>query len=130
MRFDGKLRIAVIFEILFKAIGQCGELQLLALHESNLWMALIWIVGGIKDALKDDRWYRLNCTGKVNLRCLRRASAADVRCRQGIGTVLVDRASRLPLWNLTDVLRFSLHSLTAVQIHFAERVETDGVGIG
>jgi len=63
-------------------------------------------------------------------RCgLRRASAANVRCRQRKGTVLVDRASGLTLGNLRGVLRLSLHSLAAVQIHFAVWVETDGVRI-
>src|SRR5580700_3258352 len=122
MRFDRKLRIAVVFEILLKPIGQCSEFQLLALYESNLWMLLVRVVGGIKDTLQDDRWYRLNRTGEVNRCCLRRASAADVCRRQRIGPVLVDRASGLTLWNFRDVLRLRLHSLAAVQINFPDRI--------
>src|ERR1700726_3564127 len=121
MRFDRKLRIAVVFEILLKPIGQCSEFQLLALYESNLWMLLVRIVGGIKDTLQDDRRYWLNRTGEVNRCCLRGASAADVCRRQRIGAVLIDRTSGLPLWNFGGVLRLRFHSLAAVQIHFADR---------
>src|SRR6185437_11841627 len=128
-RFDRKLRIGIVFEILLESVRESGKRELLAADESDLRMALVGIVRRIKDALERDRWNRLDATDDVNRGVLGGAATADIGRIQRVGLVFVDGARGLALGNFRRVHRLRLHHLATVGIDLVV-VERDVISVG